>query len=264
MDLNPLPMKKTVLLSVLTAFIFLSCKKSPKKEAPVVMQNKKPSLVIGNPLDCGIENMLIFPVGSNYQPEITEKPLESNEVYYLTGTADMCFAANTGSTISLYDKNASTEYVNNNENEFDIRNILFYNRLTGSTYQLISDTMHILSFAIHKEFSNPLILYRVVKKDVNNDSIYNSKDAVMLFVSDIYGKNLTKITPDQEQFVDYYYYAGTQTILTKTIIDANNDFAFTASDETNFREMKIKEPGMGREIFTKSLKDSLRLQGNTY
>lgn len=257
-------MKKTLLLSVLSAFFFLSCKKAPKKEAPVILQDKKPSLVIGNPLDCGIENMLIFPVGSNYQPSVTEKPVAAVENFYANGTAVMCFAASSGSTISLYDRNATMEYINNNENEFDIRNILFYNRLTGSTYQLIPDTMHILSFAIHKEFSNPLILYRVVKKDVNNDSIYNSKDAVMLYVSDIYGKNLVKVTPDEEQFVDYYYYNETQMILAKTIINANKDSAFTAADETNFREMKIKAPGMGIEIFTKSLKDSLRLQGNTY
>jgi hypothetical protein len=82
----------------------------------------------------------------------------------------------------------------------------------------------------------------------------------MLFVSDIYGKNLTQITPDNEQFVDYFYYPQTQTILIKTIIDADKDKNFTNFDETNFREMKIKEPAMGREIFKKSLKDSLRIQ----
>jgi hypothetical protein len=257
-------MNKIFLLTVSFAVIFLSCKKEPKKIA-AAKPKKKASLVIGNPLDCGIEDMLIFPVGSNYQPDVVEgqKVTEESRVY-ANGTAVMCFASNGCASTNFYDKNATTEYVNNNENEFDIRNILFYNRQTGSTYQLISDTMHILSFAIHKEFENPLILYRVVKKDINKDSIYNSKDAVMLYVSDTHGKHLTKVTPDEEQFVDYYYYSQTQIILAKTIINADRDTAFTAFDETNFREMKIKEPALGREIFTKSLKDSLRLQGDTY
>ncbi len=254
-------MKKAFLLSAVFAIVFFSCKKASKKVLPVVVQDKKPSLIIGNPLDCGIENMLIFPVGSNYQPSITERPVES--VSESRSTA-MGFTLNSAATNSYYDRSASTEYVNTNENEFDIRNILFYNNLTGTTYQLISDTMHILSFAIHKEFSNPLILYRVVKKDINKDSIFNMKDAVMLYVSDIYGKNLTKVTPDEEQFVDYTYYKETQIILAKTIVNANKDEAFTPADETNFREMKIKAPALGREIFSKSLKDSLRLQGNTY
>jgi hypothetical protein len=255
------PMKQTFLFAAAFAFVFFSCKKSSKVKDPVVAKKEKPSLVIGNPLDCGMENMLIFPVGTNYQPDVIEKPQSVTSVY-VNGSATMCLTANTSNMI--YDRSAATEYVNNNENEFDIRNILFYDQKNGSTYQLLSDTMHILSFAIHKEFSNPLILYRMVKKDINKDSIYNSKDAVMLFVSDIFGKHLTKITPDEEQFVEYYYYADSQTLLAKTIINANKDTVFTTADETNFREMKIKEPAMGREIFTKSLKDSLRLQGNTY
>ncbi|MDQ3110486.1 MAG: hypothetical protein M3R17_11380, partial [Bacteroidota bacterium] len=192
-------MKITFLFSAVFALTFFSCKKAIKVAAPATAAKQKPSLVIGNPLDCGIENMLIFPVGSNYQPDVTERPVEATKVY-VNGSATMCLTANTS---AFYDSQASTEYVNNNENEFDIRNILFYDQRNGSTYQLMSDTMHILSFAIHKEFSNPLILYRVVINDVNKDSIYNSKDAVMLFVSDIYGKHLTKVTPDEEQFVDY-------------------------------------------------------------
>ena len=54
-------------------------------------------------------------------------------------------------------------------------------------------------------------------------------------------------------------YADTQKILIKSAIDADNNKEFSNTDETNFREMSIKEPMMGKEIFTKSLKDSLRV-----
>jgi hypothetical protein len=215
-------------------------------------------------VDCGIENTLIFPVGSNYHPEVTEAPTPVASLDYVNGAATFCLTDNTSAT--LYDANAcrGTEYVNNNENEFDIRNILFYNKKDGSTYQLVSDTFHILSFAIHKEFANPMILYRVVKQDVNKDSIYNKNDAVMLYTSDLFGKHLTQITPDDEQFVEYYYYPETTSILTKSLVNANKDTLFNVADETNFREVKLDAPSMGREIFTKSLKDSLRKQGGTY
>jgi hypothetical protein len=249
-----------------TCFLFsiLTSCHSPKPEIKTV-EKKKASLVIGNPLDIGIENSLIFPVGSDYNPEVYNPEVKESQrvVTTMDGTYNMCFANNSGVAIDRY-SNSQTEYVNNNENEFDIRNILFYDRISGKTYQLISDTMHILSFAIHKDFATPLIFYRVVKKDSNKDTVFNSSDPVMLYTSDIYGKHLTKITPDNEQFVDYYYYPETQKILTKTRVDSDADGHFSTSDETNFREVDLKTPAMGREIFTKSLKDSLRIQGNTY
>ncbi len=43
-------------------------------------------------------------------------------------------------------------------------------------------------------------------------------------------------------------------------MDIDNSKSFNNLDETNFREMKIKSPGMGREIFSKGLKDSLKSQ----
>ncbi len=233
---------------VLSAF---SCKPESKTVAAIPTDTTK-SLVIGNPLDCGIEGMQIFPVGCNYKPRVYEKELEVARTSRV-----LSFTAN--SSAGNYDRTAKTEYINTNENEFDIRNIVFYDLEAGNSYPLMSDTAHILSFALHKEFENKLIFYRVVKNDINKDSVYNASDPVMLFVSDLNGRNLTQVTPENEQFVDYFYYEKTQTILVKTVIDGNKDGSFTAGDETNFREMKIKTPTIGREIFTKSLKDSLRL-----
>ena len=103
-----------------------------------------------------------------------------------------------------------------------------------------------------------MIFYRVVKHDFNNDSVYDSKDAIILYVSDLDGKNLIQITPDNERFVDYTKYSEHNLILIKTIIDSNNDSIFANTDETSFREMKLNNPAMGKEIFSVSLRDSLR------
>jgi len=244
-----------ILLCLSAGFIF-SCGPTSKVEPEKkIVISKEKSLIIGNPFDCGIENMLIFLVGTNYKPDIFE-----GQQQLTTTTSDVVlnFCANvSGSTNDRY---ASTEYINKNENEYDIRNILFYDQGTKKSYPLITDTVHILSFALHKEFVNPLIFYRIVKKDINKDSLFNSSDPVLLFVSDIRGKNLKQITPDDQQFLDYFYYEKTNTILIKTSIDGNKDLHFTNNDETNFTSMDLKAPAMGQEIFTKSLKDSLRLQ----
>lgn len=243
------------ILAFVTATIFNSCS---RKKITETKPKKDTALIIGNPFDYGMDNILIFPVGSNYKPIIYGDSRDDSDTKTLGNEYEkLSFAVNSS---TLFDRNAEVEYKNTNEDKFDIRNILFYNNKTGITYPLVSDTLHILSFAMHKEFGKPLIFYRVVKKDNNKDSIFNSKDPVMLFISDMLGHNFTQITPSDEQYSDYDYYSRTQTILIKSIIDSDKDFNFSNFDETNFREMKINNPTMGREIFRKSLKDSLRQQ----
>jgi hypothetical protein len=208
---------------------------------------KPGSLVIGSPLDCGIDGIQIFPVGGNYRPEVVEGRSSSS--------VSFGFASN---TYTLYDAKANAEYINTDENEYDIRNILFFNLKDGSSRALFPDNVHILSFSLHKEYPIPLIYYRVVKKDINNDSIFNNQDAVALYISRLNGDSLVQVTPDDEQFKEYFYYAGTHSILAKTVINLNNDSTFNAADETNFRNISLVNPAMGKEIFSRALRDSLR------
>ena len=249
-------MKKLYILTVISCMMFLQSCNFFKKKDKVADNPKSLALVIGNPFDFGLDSVIAFPVGANYNPKINENDDQNAE----TGNDNaVTFSKN---SVAKYDKRATTEFVNSSERDFDIRNILFYDKITGQTFPLISDTLHILSFAIHKEFKKPLVFYRVVKNDINKDNKYNSSDAVMLYTSDLRGKNFTQITPENEQFFDYFYYPETNTILIKTSIDIDHNNKFTELDETNFREMKILNPQFGKEIFSASLKDSLRKQIN--
>lgn len=249
-------MNRNTFLLLITLIFVYACSEKQKVAKPIIKDSN--SLIIGNPFDYGVNSMLLFPVGSNYQPIVYEPSSTNDELKQITDAKIVLgFCANTS---TYYDKSAEKEFKNNDEDKFDIRNILFYDLKTEKSYLLTSDTFHILSFAIHKEFTTPLIFYRVVKKDNNNDSIYNFKDPVILFISDMMGRNLTQITPSDEQFTDYSYYSQTNIILIKTSIDSDADKQFTNYDETNFRELKMDNPTMGKEIFSKSLKDTLRLQ----
>jgi len=251
-------MKKLYTLLFICCTLFLaSCKMFGKKDK-VAPSSKALALVIGNPFDFGLDSVIAFPVGANYNPKIISNESPENNGSFSSETK-LTFSKN---TTTKYDKRATTEFINSSEQDFDIRNILFYDKITGQTFPLINDTLHILSFGIHKEFKKPLVFYRVVKIDINKDNKYNSEDAVMLYTSDLRGKNFTQITPENEQFFDYFYYPETNTILIKTAIDIDKDNKFTEIDETNFREMKILDPHFGKEIFSKSLKDSLRQQIN--
>lgn len=235
-------------LSILLITVTACKKEISVQEVPLV---KSDALIIGDPFDYGVNNLVIFPVGTTYIPEVHE-PNRATKTIVNFVSANACSVS--------YDRYSKKEFINLYEDKNDIRNILFYDLKTGKTYSLLNETIHILSFSVHKEYKNPLIFFRVVKNDFNKDSIYNSKDPVMLYTSDLYGKNFTQITPDNEQFIDYTYYSETNTILIKTIIDSDHDVTFSNNDETNFREMKISDPSFGREIFKSELKDSLRSQ----
>lgn len=175
----------------------------------------------------------------------------------MSSSSKLYFAEN---KLQQYDRLAKTEFVNEREQDFDISNILFYNLLSGESKPLTKDSLHILSFATHNEFVKPLIFYRIVKTDKNEDKKFTKDDPVMLYVSRLNGDSLTQITSEQEQFVDYFYYPKVQKILIKTIVDSDKNKKFETNDETNFLEMNLLTLQKGREIFSKNLKDSLKIQ----
>ncbi|PHR34148.1 MAG: hypothetical protein COA38_04245 [Fluviicola sp.] len=250
---------KHLLLYSLSACLLFSCaeeKKNRTKKIPV----KSDALIIGDPLDCGLDSLLIFPLGSSYYPEVINPEKRTDEVTLgnrtVTRTSKIQFTQNT--TLYNYDKSAAVEYVNENAEDYDIRNLLFYDMYTQKTHPLVLDSLHILSFALHKEYERDLIFFRVVKKDYNEDKKYNSLDPVMLYISDLNGQNFTQITPENEQFIDYTFYKETQSIMIKTIVDSDKNKSFLANDETSFSSMKILDPKMAKEIFSDDLKKSLR------
>lgn len=243
--------------AVVLGSALFSCKPVPSENAASAIPDSS-GVIIGNPFSYGLSNFMIFPVGCNYSPSIYENPKIAEDFVVSNGCAVSLTANCTG---SFYDSNTSSgyEYINPYSQFYDIRNILFYDKKTGLTHPLTKDTVHILSFAIHHDYKRPQIFYRIVKEDINNDSMYNELDPVMLYTSSLLGDSLVQLTPDNEQYEEYFYYAETQTILVKTRMNPDNDTSFATVMETNFREVHLSTPSLGKEIFSQGLRDSLRV-----
>lgn len=261
-------MKNSLIICIVLLLSVLACKTPPKHVPPSEI-----AMVIGDPVEYGSKDYILFPVGGNYNPEISQPKAdysnnEPDEETSNDGVLGLTSNASKGVTLQkrsndlnssyMMDKDAQYEFGNANESDFDIRNLLFYNKKTGASYPLVDDTIHILSFAFHYEFKKPLVFYRIVKKDINKDNKYNSKDAVMLYISDTLGRNFTIITPENEQLLTYFHYPESNTLLVKTALDIDKNGKFTESDETNFREVKLDNPALGRPIFSDSLKANLK------
>ncbi len=248
-----------IVLSISMVAGIMACKPKPQHPHPDEI-----AMVIGDPVEFGAVDYLLFPVGGNYNPEISE---DKPALDFSSG--DMSQETSGGSNFlqlrdkklnnsMMKDRSARYEFGNSQETQFDIRNLLFYNKKTGQSYPLVEDTIHILSFAFHYEFPRPLIFYRVVKKDINKDKKFNSQDAVMLYMSDTMGRNFVAVTPENEQLLTYFHYPESNTLLVKTALDIDRNGKFTSADETNFREVHLDKPAMGRSIFSDTLKQTLK------
>lgn len=251
-------MKFILPVSILSISLLMSAC-GPKK-----LPATDPALIIGDPLTIGSDTSLIFPVGvSYYAPQINEKKESVGNTSQEPNTSEWADRDKNIITFAmrdegLVDNNATREYYNASEEDSDIRNILFYNLNNKTSKPLLNDTLHILSFAVHHEFGRPCIFYRMVRLDYNEDKKYNSNDPVMLYVSNLEGDSLVQVTPEDEKFVEYFYYPKQNLILVKTMIDKDGDKVFTNVDETNMREVDLLAPKLGREIFDSTLKESLR------
>lgn len=252
---------KHALLFLLAIGLLTSCEEFKEDDKKEDVKERKLStsdeLAIGDPLNYGVDSMLIFPIGrAYYEVEVKKDKKKKRSIDPARAkSAQVEFSPNTG--LRPYDKTADEEYVNRNLEEFDIRNMLFYNSFTQDKYPLTETTLHILSFGLHRDYGNKMIFYRVVLNDYNGDGFFNNEDPVVLCISDLYGRNFVQVTSDEEQFIDYTYNEETETIMIKTLADSDGNKKFNEVDEVIFSTMKVLEPAMSTKIFTDDMKQSL-------
>lgn len=245
------------------ALAVAGCKNDIEKNIP---EPVIPQLVIGDPAEYGHDSLIIFPVGMTYIPEQTGSPSTNYTGGYTVNEANGSSNA-TYNVAFVSDKvynsyGAVTVYKNNSVEDVDIRNLIFYNEFTGESKKLLSEKLHIISFSIHYEFGDePIIMYDVVKHDYNEDSLFDTKDPVMLYISDINGDNFTQLTPENETYLTYFYYKDSGRMLLKVSEDGDGNNQFDPYDKTFFREIDLKNPGIGKILFgedmIKDLQDQL-------
>jgi hypothetical protein len=234
-----------------------------EETAAVVAEEPIPQLIIGDPADYGSDSLIVFPVGMTYIiPQQTGTDNAQEEGFDRGYLADEVVNEANGRTnykynVKMQDQGLSSNsygnfqvYENLDVENVDIRNLIFYNKFTGESRKLLDQKLHIISFSIHYEFGDePIIMYDVVKNDYNGDSLFNNSDPVMLFMSDMSGNNFIQLTPEDETYLTYFYYAESDRLLLKVSKDGDGNKAFDPYDQTIFREVDLKNPAMGETLF---------------
>ena len=252
-----------VVMSIFTiSGMICSCGESTEQK--VAEEKPIPQLIIGDPADYGSDSLIVFPVGMTYilPEQVGDRNVDNGYAASESYAADeVVNEANGRSTynynVKMQDQGMLTNsygnfqvYENLDVENVDIRNLIFYTKFTGESKKLLSEKLHIISFSIHYEFGEePIIMYDVVKNDYNEDSLYNSQDPVMLFISDMNGDHFTQLTPEDETYLTYFYYAESDRLLLKVSKDGDGNKSFDPYDQTIFREVDLKNPAMGETLF---------------
>ncbi|QLE43581.1 hypothetical protein FD723_26135 [Nostoc sp. C052] len=159
------------------------------------------------------------------------------------------------------DLKISRSYENERSNQ--LYNIIFYQKQSGEAHLLLNKKAIINSFDLLevKAAQKPTTrvwLYKIIDKDTNTDTKFNSEDATIGYLSDLSGKNLQQITPDNTRIISWVVVPGQNALFLKIIKDSDNNKKFTAEDKTNFVRVNLDKIGMGTEIISDQIEQQIK------
>ncbi|MFN6561162.1 MAG: hypothetical protein RMY28_015420 [Nostoc sp. ChiSLP01] len=149
------------------------------------------------------------------------------------------------------------------ERSNNLYNIIFYNKQDGEAHLLLNKKAVINSFELLevKAANKPITriwLYKIIDQDTNADKKINGDDAIVGYISDLSGKNLQQITPNNTQIINWILLPSQNAIFLKIIKDSNNDKKFNGEDNTNFVRVNLERPGIGTEIISDRLEQEIK------
>ncbi|MGB6301465.1 MAG: hypothetical protein WBF90_35510 [Rivularia sp. (in: cyanobacteria)] len=142
----------------------------------------------------------------------------------------------------------------------NIYNLIFYSKKDASTNYLLDKKAIIKSFDLieKKTIGQPVKrfwLYRIIEKDTNKDNKLNNRDATIGYLSDLSGRNLQQITPENTQLNNWNVVQSTGAIFLEITKDTDNDRKY---DTKTYIRVNLDKPGIGKEIVSNQLEDEIK------
>ena len=140
-------------------------------------------------------------------------------------------------------------------------NIIFHNFENDSTHRLFENDTFIEGFTsnssyydyktnqIEKSISSDWIFYFVKMNDYNKSGRIDDEDPSIIYMSDKFGKNLRRITPENENAISIEIYSKKGFALIKIQRDVNGDLKFNSKDKDHyFLSLNLKTLKFGNKI----------------
>lgn len=155
----------------------------------------------------------------------------------------------------------SRSYERKNNNRW--YNFIFYNKQTGENNILLNKKAIITSFDLLevKTAGKPPIrlwFYKIIDQDTNGDKKLNGEDALTGYFSDLSGKNLQQITPNNTTILTWVVLPSQNALFLKIIKDSDNNKKFTQVDKTNFIRVNLAQPSIGNEIIGDKIEQQIK------
>ncbi len=201
------------------------------------------------------------------QAKATDKPKSESNISYgnliIKEQSDyLMIPVNLPDQYQEKESNLSVSRSYERNNQF-LYNIIFYRKQDGEAHLLLNKKAIINSFDLLevKAADKPITrvwLYRILDQDTNADKKINTQDAIVGYISNLSGKNLQQITPNNTQIINWVVVPSQNAIFLKIIKDSNNDKKFTGEDSTNFVRVNLDKPGIGTEIIGDRLEQEIK------
>ena len=146
--------------------------------------------------------------------------------------------------------NNSVSYAIANYSEFEITgyldNLKFQHKDSTAIYPLTDkqvqiQTATLLNSPVMKG-KRQLLVYTLVDADTNRDGKVDANDIRSLYLSDISGKNFTKISKDMQELIDWTMIDAQNKLYFRTIEDINKNGAFDKNDAVHYNYVDLASP----------------------
>ena len=215
--------KINILVFGVSLLLLTSCKKETAK--PKVSYDATTTKIQANKDTAQIEiadlpihmegtNYLIFPIGT---VSSDKKGIKSS------------YDSNTGYTVSNYGEYQITGYLPN-LNFQEIGQDTIY-ALTEKNI-LIETATYLKNIAVKTK--KQLMVFTLADSDTNKDNKVNSSDIKSLYLSDISGKNFTKISTDFQELIDWNIIESRSRLYFRAMEDTNKNGGFDKEDTLHY------------------------------
>ncbi len=123
-------------------------------------------------------------------------------------------------------------------------NLIFYNEITRQSHLLDTSKQLIQNIYINNKeskgyYASKYILYDITKKDFNGNGLLDFDDPQYLFISDLDGRNLKQISPDNAHVISWEFPKKSNFLIVKFRYDMNKDRQFDDKDATTWIRVDI-------------------------
>ncbi len=214
----------TIYICLILAVTFVSCKKEEAPKPKVIYEDTSKTKtevpedttqieIADLPIHMDGTNYLIFPIGT----VSSDKKVKAS------------YDANTGYTVSNYGEYQITGYLQN----------LKFQEIGKDTIYTLTDKNVLIETATYLKSTadktkKQLMVYSLADMDTNKDNKLDNNDIKSLYVSDIAGKNFTKVSTDFQELIDWKLIEAKSQLYFRTIEDTNKNGEFDKEDSLHY------------------------------